>query len=90
MNATFDDTRKLRRTTPVRIVLRVLAEHWHALQARRQRARVRAALFGLSNHELQDIGISRGEIDYLASNAAIDLRGASAHVPGRVLTPAER
>jgi uncharacterized protein YjiS (DUF1127 family) len=41
---------------------------------RRQRARLQATLSGLDNRELQDIGISRGEIDYVASNRSFDPR----------------
>ena len=41
---------------------------WHALQERRKRARLRAALYALPDRNLRDIGIARGEIEYLASN----------------------
>jgi hypothetical protein len=34
-----------------------------------------AALFGLSDRELIDIGTTRGEIDYVASHRDIDPRG---------------
>ncbi|WP_346657316.1 DUF1127 domain-containing protein [Bradyrhizobium monzae] len=40
-----------------------------------ERQRIRAKLFDLSDRELHDIGISRGEIDYVASNRDIDPRG---------------
>jgi uncharacterized protein YjiS (DUF1127 family) len=46
-----------------------------ALQERRKRAKVRAALYGLNGRDLQDIGISHGEIEYVASNPDIDPRG---------------
>jgi uncharacterized protein YjiS (DUF1127 family) len=32
-------------------------------------------LYGLNNRELMDIGITRGEIEYFASNGGIDPRG---------------
>ena len=48
---------------------------WNALQERRKRAKVRAALYGLSGRDLQDIGIAHGEIEYVASNPDIDPRG---------------
>ena len=48
---------------------------WNALQERRRRAKVRAALYGLSGRDLQDIGIAHGEIEYVASNPDIDPRG---------------
>jgi uncharacterized protein YjiS (DUF1127 family) len=41
---------------------------WSALQERRKQARLRAALHALSDHYLRDIGIARGEIEYLALN----------------------
>ena len=47
---------------------------WNALQERRKRAKVRAALYGLSGRDLQDIGIAHGEIEYVASNPDIDPR----------------
>jgi len=48
---------------------------WNALQERRKRAKIRAALYGLSGRDLQDIGIAHGEIEYVASNPDIDPRG---------------
>jgi uncharacterized protein YjiS (DUF1127 family) len=48
---------------------------WNALQERRKRAKVRAALYGLNGRDLQDIGIAHGEIEYVASNPDIDPRG---------------
>jgi uncharacterized protein YjiS (DUF1127 family) len=37
---------------------------------------LRAVLYGLNDWELQDIGIARGEIEYVASNRGIEPRGA--------------
>ena len=48
---------------------------WNALQVRRKRETVRAALYGLDGRDLQDIGISCGEIEYVASNPDIEPRG---------------
>ncbi|HEX7923150.1 MAG TPA: DUF1127 domain-containing protein [Bradyrhizobium sp.] len=59
-----------------RRVVSFLEGHWETFQERRKRARLRAALSGLSDSELTDIGISRGEIDYVASNRAFDPRSA--------------
>ena len=39
-----------------------------ALQERRTRAKLRAALHALSDRHLRDIGIARGEIEYLTLN----------------------
>jgi uncharacterized protein YjiS (DUF1127 family) len=49
-------------TWPVSSIINKL---WCALQERRKRARLRATLDGLHDRELRNIGISRGEIDYI-------------------------
>ena len=43
---------------------------WTALQERRKCARPRAALYALPDRHLRDIGITRGEIEYLALNGS--------------------
>lgn len=43
-----------------------------AFQEWRKRERLRAELYVLNNRELMDIGITRGEIEYFASNRSID------------------
>ncbi|WP_342733412.1 DUF1127 domain-containing protein [Bradyrhizobium sp. B117] len=48
---------------------------WNALQERRQRRKLTAALSDLSDGELMDIGMTRGEIDYVASHRDTDPRG---------------
>ena len=48
---------------------------WGVFQEWRKRERLRADLCDLSDRELMDIGITRGEIDYVASNRSIDPRG---------------
>jgi uncharacterized protein YjiS (DUF1127 family) len=50
-------------------------KYWSAFQERRERQRVRTALCDLSDWELKDIGTTRGEIDYVASNRGTDPRG---------------
>jgi uncharacterized protein YjiS (DUF1127 family) len=52
-----------------------------AFEERRQRQLLRARLSDLSDRELMDIGTTRGEIDYVASNRGIDPRGAFDHPP---------
>jgi uncharacterized protein YjiS (DUF1127 family) len=47
-----------------------------AFEERRQCRLLRARLSELSDRELLDIGTTRGEIDHVASNRAIDPRGA--------------
>ncbi|MGY4474186.1 DUF1127 domain-containing protein [Bradyrhizobium sp. USDA 3364] len=49
---------------------------WTALRAYQEGQRLRRSLSRLSDWELQDMGISRGEIDYVADNRSIDPRGA--------------
>ena len=51
------------------------SRYWDAFQERRERQRLRAVLHSLNDWELQDIGTTRGEIDYVASNRSIDPRG---------------
>jgi uncharacterized protein YjiS (DUF1127 family) len=48
---------------------------WNAVQERRKREKVRAALYSLNGRDLKDIGIAQGEIEYVASNPDIDPRG---------------
>jgi uncharacterized protein YjiS (DUF1127 family) len=50
--------------------------YWRAFQEWRKRERILAELSSLSERELRDIGITRGEIDYVASNRIVDPRGA--------------
>jgi uncharacterized protein YjiS (DUF1127 family) len=57
---------------------------WGAFQERRKRERLRAALCGLNDSALTDIGITRGEIDYVASNRSIDPRGIRSIPPMNV------
>src|SRR5260370_37216477 len=48
---------------------------WGAFQEWRKWERLRADFCNLSDRELMDIGITRGEIDYVASHRGIDPRG---------------
>ena len=50
------------------IVLSLLRRYWRAFQERRPRI----TLLDLSDRELMDIGLTRGEIDSLAPERAID------------------
>ena len=58
-----------------RHVFSPLEIYWAAFQEWRKRQRLQANLSDLSDRELMDIGISRGEIDYVASNRSSDPRG---------------
>lgn len=51
---------------------------WDALQERRKRTKLRAALYGLSGHDLHDIGIAHGDIEFVAANPDIDPRASDA------------
>ena len=57
-----------------RRVSSLLKTYWGAFQERRKCQRLRATLCDLSDRELMDIGTTRGEIDYIASNRGIDPR----------------
>ena len=46
-----------------------LETYWSAFQQWRKRERLQATLDDLSDRELADIGIARGEIDYVARSA---------------------
>jgi uncharacterized protein YjiS (DUF1127 family) len=50
-------------------------KYWHAFQDWRTGKKLRATLDELSDRELNDIGITRGEIAYVASNPSIEPRG---------------
>jgi uncharacterized protein YjiS (DUF1127 family) len=53
---------------------------WSAFQQRRKHARLRATLYGLSDHDRKDIGIGWSEIEFLALNGVderVDPRGKS-------------
>jgi uncharacterized protein YjiS (DUF1127 family) len=63
---------ELTQTLPTRLGLTFLKSTWGALLEWRERFRLRARLYDLSDRELHDIGITRGEVDYVASNRAID------------------
>jgi uncharacterized protein YjiS (DUF1127 family) len=61
----------------------LLARYWRALQDWRWR-RPQIALRNLSDRELMDIGLTRGEIDYFTSERAIDrLRDRASQPWGR-------
>jgi uncharacterized protein YjiS (DUF1127 family) len=75
MSTTFGATGLGQTAVSTRRVSSFLNRYWAAFQERRKRQRLRATLFDLSDRELMDIGTTRGEIDYVASNRSIDPRG---------------
>ncbi|UPJ70820.1 DUF1127 domain-containing protein [Bradyrhizobium sp. 187] len=50
----------------------LLARYWRALQDWRWRQGPQIALQDLSDRELMDIGLTRGEVDYISPERAID------------------
>lgn len=59
-----------RRGLDLSIVLSSLKRYWRVFQQQRQGQRV--SLQDLSDRELMDIGLTRGEIDYFTPERAID------------------
>jgi uncharacterized protein YjiS (DUF1127 family) len=49
-------------TASVSRVAGFLRTRWHAFQARRERARARAMLYGMDDRGLKDLGLTRSEI----------------------------
>ncbi|WP_213290152.1 DUF1127 domain-containing protein [Bradyrhizobium sp. sGM-13] len=72
--STIRETTELRPVTARRQVYSPLETYWNAFQEWRKRQRL-ANLCDLSDRELMDIGITRSEIDYLASHHGCDPRG---------------
>jgi len=58
--------------TPERGVLSLLARYWRAFQESRRRRRMRVSLRDLDERQLMDIGLTPGEIDYIAAHRAIE------------------
>ena len=79
MSATYGATGLGQTAASARCVSSFFKRYWAAFQERRKerrkRQRERAELYRLNDFELHDIGISRGEIDYVVSNRSIEPRG---------------
>ena len=69
--STIQETTGLRPATAKRQVYSPLEAYWNAFQEWRKREKLRTELCRLTDSELEDIGITRGEIDYVASNRSI-------------------
>jgi uncharacterized protein YjiS (DUF1127 family) len=69
--STIQGSTELGPATAKRQVYSPLEAYWNAFQAWRKREKLRAELCRLTDSELEDIGITRGEIDYVASNRSI-------------------
>jgi uncharacterized protein YjiS (DUF1127 family) len=73
--STIHGTTELGPATARRQVYSPLETYWNAFQEWRKRQRLLANLCDLSDRELMDIGITRGEIDYVALHRGSDPRG---------------
>jgi uncharacterized protein YjiS (DUF1127 family) len=64
-----------------RSFLSLLKRCWCAFQQRRQRERLRVSLHHLSDRELMDIGLTRGDIDSIVAHRAFErLRDGTAYL----------
>ncbi|WP_439409874.1 DUF1127 domain-containing protein [Bradyrhizobium sp. DASA03076] len=84
MSTTYGATGRARRLVFAERIVSFLERYWDAFQERCKRERLCAVLANLNDAELMDIGISRGEIDYVASNRDIDPRGVRSIPPMNV------
>ena len=69
--STIQESTELGPATAKRQVYSPLEAYWNAFQEWRKREKLRTELCRLTDSELEDIGITRGEIDYVASNRSI-------------------
>jgi len=69
--STIRESTELGRVTARRQVYSPLETYWNAFQDWRKRRRLQTELCRLTDSELMDIGITRSEIDYVASNHPI-------------------
>ena len=74
--STIHATTEFGRATARRQYYSPLEAYWDAFREWREREKLRTQLCRLTDGELMDIGTTRGEIDYVATNRAIDPRGA--------------
>ena len=73
--STIHGTTELGPATAKRQLYSPLDAYWDAFREWRKRERLRTQLRRLTDDELMDIGITRGEIDYVVSNRSIDPTG---------------
>jgi uncharacterized protein YjiS (DUF1127 family) len=73
--STINGATELGPASAKRQVYSPLETYWNAFQEWRKREKLRTQLRRLTDSELADIGITRGEIDYVASHRSIDPRG---------------
>jgi len=73
--STIHGTTELGPATAKRQFYSPLEAYWDAFRKWRKRERLRTQLCRLTDDELMDIGITRGEIDYVVSNRSNDPTG---------------
>lgn len=66
MSAIYGATEPKANLAPVRRLSGILRGFWGAIQERRSRYKMEAVLYRLSERELSDIGIARGEIEHIS------------------------
>jgi uncharacterized protein YjiS (DUF1127 family) len=76
MNTAHNAARSGWTTAPAWTVARLVRSVRRAFHGWLQRQRDRGELYQLNDRELRDIGVTRGEIGYIASNSSIDPRAA--------------
>ncbi|WP_312002345.1 DUF1127 domain-containing protein [Bradyrhizobium hereditatis] len=69
--STIHGATELRQTAAKRQVYSPREKYWDAFQEWHKRGRLRTQLCHLSERELTDIGVTRGEIDYVASQRGL-------------------
>lgn len=75
MSMTHATTWLERTSVSTRHIASFISKYWDDFLEHRERKRLCANLTNLSDRELTDIGISRGEIDYVATHRGSDPRG---------------
>lgn len=75
MSTTYGAAWSRQTAASTRRVSNFFQRYWGAFEEWRERRKLRAALCDLSDLQLRDIGTTRGEIDYVASNREADPRG---------------
>jgi uncharacterized protein YjiS (DUF1127 family) len=87
MSTTYNATALGQAAASTRRVSNAFKRYWDPLLERRKRHRLRVNLSNLNDMELMDIGITRGEVDYVVLNLSIDPRGVRSTPPMRDQRP---
>ena len=68
MSTTQVTGRTVRLNLPIQPICAFIEQYWRAFQEERRRQKLRTALYALNDHDLKDIGISRGMIEHIGSD----------------------